>query len=197
MGDPELLDIVHVSDRLNFEKLIEQGRLYLAPKGQKADLTALALAKGTDGIVVADDEYREEYPFGHEWLLFDLKRAIRPKRSRGRWRWEWKDLEHRMRRYYGEPDDPSRVVSRDYIREIEAVSGFNFRDPVWPTRVGEPVGFPHMARDLGKPVWWVRNRADKLGIPRLLSTWLTDEQVLRLRSGDGESQQAMPLPEAA
>jgi len=196
VGDPELLDIVHVSDQPSFEKLIEQGRLYLAPKGKKADLTVLALAKGTVGIVVADDEYREHYQFGHEWLLFDLKRAIRPTRFNGRWQWEWKDLEKRMRKYYGRPDDAGRVMSRDYIREIEAVSGFDFRDPDWPG-VGKPVGFPHMARDLGEPVWWVRNRAYGLGIPDALSTSLTDEQVLRLRADAEGVQQAMPLPKAA
>ncbi|PSL55187.1 hypothetical protein B0I31_105145 [Saccharothrix carnea] len=196
VGDPELLDMLHPTDRPKFEKLMKQGRLYLAPQGQKADLTVLALAKGADGIVVADDEFRAELPFGHEWLLFDLKRAVRPKRSKGRWRWTWKDQECFMPGYYGRPDDGSRAVSRKYLLKIEAVTGLSFRDPVWPS-AGEPVGFPHMARDLVKPVWWVRNRADKLGIPRLLSTCLTDEQVLRLR-GDSEGlQQEILLSEAA
>jgi hypothetical protein len=196
VGDPELLDVTRVADRPKFERLVEQGWLYLAPKGQKADLTVLALAKGTDGIVVAEDEYRKEYHFGHEWLLFDLKRAVKPICSKRRWRWEWKDLEGRLQDYYGKPDEPNQVMSRRYIREIEADTGFSFRDPRWPG-VGEPVGFPHMARDLCMPVHVVRRKAVKLGIPDALSTYLTDEQVMRLRADCEERQQAVPLPKAA
>ncbi|GAA3460673.1 hypothetical protein J2S66_005620 [Saccharothrix longispora] len=183
VSDPHWRKRLQPDDISKFESWIRFGKIRVAPPSQKADPIVLGIAKDCGGIVVSDDRYTEWYCHGHEWLLFQSGRSVVPSKDplKPWWVWKWTDYRRKRWLYYGRPDpDFGRVMNLAHLREIEEVTGFNFQDSQWPSD-GGPVGFHHMARGLAvKTVHKVRERANALGIPDGLSTFLTDAQVRRI-----------------
>jgi hypothetical protein len=169
-----------------------------------ADEYVLKEAKKYDGIVAADDHYRDWYEHDHEWMM-EERRAVTPSYSPDKgWSWQWADYESHIYSYFhtdderygggphlpGWPDEPMRTRT-DTWRCFPEVS-FGLRIPNnrrWPPP-GSTLRVHHLVHDFDLPPGEVLAAFKELGFPkRSISSAVTDEEVQQLREalGYGES----------